>query len=283
VEVSPDQAIDQEDAMFDRDVLEAKFARIGARMKLVDRPSSRRIVSGNVAFDVRSDRAGEFFEVVRFPLAEAEIEVLDVQPADRHLLVLVRQRGEKSKFLCGHDERHWFVAAVPESAPVGTVRAAKEALKPAEVQAAQARAGVGGRARDRRKNAAFRRQGEWFFIPAPDLKVDEKLVLRDEPISRGNGGKPHWCDFCYRTGGETVHVCRLRPNGMDQASYRKLLESQPEAKNWGWRIMQRNAEVYVRGRIRHADHRTIPLLGWHRVLMNTENQSRAMRSVAFLD
>ena len=47
--------------------------------------------------------------------------------------------------------------------------------------------------------------------------------------------------------------------------------------------MTRNAEVYVRGRIRHADHRTITLHGWHRVLMNTENQARAMRNVAFLD
>ena len=33
----------------------------------------------------------------------------------------------------------------------------------------------------------------------------------------------------------------------------------------------------------HADHKTITLHGWHRVLMNTENQSRAMRNVAFLD
>jgi hypothetical protein len=113
--------------------------------------------------------------------------------------------------------------------------------------------------------------------------VDEKLVLHHEPITRGNGGKPHWCDSCYRTGGETVLMCRLRPNGMLETPYRKLLEDQPEAKNWGWRVMQPNAEVYVRGRIRHADHRTITLHGWHRVLINTENQSRAMRNVAFLD
>jgi len=47
--------------------------------------------------------------------------------------------------------------------------------------------------------------------------------------------------------------------------------------------MQRNAGVYVRGRIRHPDHATIRLHGWHRVLMNTESQAKAMRSVAFLD
>ena len=130
---------------------------------------------------------------------------------------MVREGDEKPKFLCGHDERHWFVAAVPESAPVGTVRAAKEALKPAEVRTAQARMRARAEARNRRKNAAFRRQGEWFFVPEPRLKVDETLVLRDEPITRGNGGKPHRCEFCYRTGGETVYVCSRHPNGVRRA------------------------------------------------------------------
>jgi hypothetical protein len=209
--------------------------------------------------------------------------VLDVRPADRHLLLMVRERGEKPKFLCGHDERHWFVAALPESASVGTVRAAKEALKPAEVRTAQARKGLGAEAGNRRRNAAFRRQGEWFFIPAPDLKVDEALVLRDEPLTRGNGGKPHRCEFCYREGGETVYVCARHPNGVSAARFQRILADNPKAKGWGWQPMRRNPGVYVRGRIRHADHKTIVLHGWHRVLMNTEHQARAMRNVAFLD
>ena len=33
----------------------------------------------------------------------------------------------------------------------------------------------------------------------------------------------------------------------------------------------------------HADHATITLHGWHRVLMNTEGQSKAIKNVAFLD
>jgi hypothetical protein len=270
--------------MIDTEILEAKFARIGARLKHAEGFDRRRsITSGLVALDIRNDRRGEYFEVIGRRDAAAEVEVLDVRPADRHLLLLVREGGEKHKFLCGHDERHWFVAAVPESAPVGNVRQAKEALKPAEVQTAQARQGLRAEARDRRKNAAYRRQGEWFFVPAPDLKVDEALVLKDEPITRGNGGKPHWCDFCYRTGGETVYVCRHYPNGIDGTQYRRILEDRPDANGWGWRVMTRNAQVCVRGRVRHADHKTITLHGWHRVLMNTETQSRAMRNVAFLD
>ena len=55
------------------------------------------------------------------------------------------------------------------------------------------------------------------------------------------------------------------------------------AKNWGWQTMQRNPIVYVQGGIRHPDHNTVTLHDWHQVAMNTENQSRAMRNVAFLD
>jgi hypothetical protein len=267
----------------DTSLLDTKFARIGARLKVVDRPPRRMHLAGPFALDVRDDRKGEFFEFLLLPDSAVEVAVLDIQPADRHLLLLVREEGGKHKFLCGHDERHWFVAGIPETAPVGTVRQAKEALKPAEVLVAQASEGLRARARGRRKNAAFVRQGEWFFLPAPELVVDQKLVLRNEPLRRGNGGKPHCAEFCYRTGGETVYVCSRHPNGVTEAQYRSILADTPKAKGWGWRVMRRNPGVYVRGRVRHADHATITLHGWHRVLLNTEGQSRAMRNVAFLD
>ncbi len=266
----------------DTNLLDSKFARIGARLKVADRPSRRTRTTGVVSLDVRSDRQGEFFEIVRQASAAAEVAVLDVQPADCHLLLLVREGGEKHKFLCGHDERHWFVAGIPESAPVGTVRQAKEALKPAEVQTAQARQRLKARVRNRRKNAAFVRQGEWFFLPVPGFAVDEKLVLPHEPLRRG-GGKPHWAEFCYRTGGETVYVCSRHPNGVTEAQSRAILSASPKAKGLGWRTMRRNPGVYVKGRVRHADHATITLHGWHQVVMNTESQSKAMRNVAFLD
>jgi hypothetical protein len=267
----------------DTNLLDLKFARIGARLKIADRPVRRSRMTGPFSLDVQADRKGEFFEILCQPGADAEVAVLDVQPADHHLLLLVREGAEKSKFLCGHDERHWFVAGIPEKAPVGNVRQAKEALKPAEVQTAQAHKGLRAKARNRRKNAAYIRQGEWFFIPDGDLAVDEKMVLANEPLRRGNGGKPHWAEFCYRTGGETVYVCSRHPNGVTEAQYKVILAGSAKAKGWGWRTMRRNPGVYVKGRIRHADHATITLHGWHRVLMNTEGQSRAMRNVAFLD
>jgi hypothetical protein len=264
--------------------LMTKFARIGARLKVTDRPSNRRrVASGVISLDVQEDGEGEFFEVARSPGAEPEVAVLDVQPPDRHLLLLVREGAEKHKFLCGHDERHWFVAAIPESAPVGTVRQAKEALKPDKVRGAQAREGLRANARNRRKNAAYRRQGEWFFLPVARMRVDEKLVLRHEPITRGNGGKPHWVEFCYRTGGETVYVGRRHPSGVSAQEYQQILTGNPDAKSWAWQAMRRNMRVYARGTVRHDDHKTIVLHGWHAVLMNTEVQAKAMANLVFLD
>jgi hypothetical protein len=40
---------------------------------------------------------------------------------------------------------------------------------------------------------------------------------------------------------------------------------------------------YVKGAVSHVDHKTIVLQVWHRVMMNTEGQSQAMRHIVFLD
>lgn len=262
--------------------LERAFARMGARLEfgqLMRRNRlSGRMVSEDLALDVRQDRHGEYFLISRAQASTTELVVLDVQPKDRHLLLLSRSAAEKHRFLLGHDERHWFVAGIPESTPVSRVRDAKQALKPDLVQSSER--GVRTKYRDRRSNAARIRQGEWFFVPAPQVRVELLLVLRNEPIARG-GGKPHVCEELYRFGGETVYVSPGAPNGLKDEEYRALSEG--ERNRWNWRVMRRNPKVYVRGRVRHHDHKTVVLDGWHEVLSNTENLSHAMRNVAFLD
>jgi hypothetical protein len=269
----------------DTELLERQFARMGARLK-VGQPSPRvRVAATGFSVDIRQDARGPYFDVIVADAAEQEVEVLDLQPGMRHLLLLIRQpdgrREEKHKFLCGHDERDWFAAAVPEG-NASTVLTAMEALKPGEVLQAQARKRLKRRNRNRRHNKAFIRQGEWFFIPEPDLVVDPKLVLSNEPLARGRG-KPHRADFAYRTGGETVYVSRDYPLGLTEPEYKRLLAEKPSMKRLPWTAMRRDAGVYVRGRVRHPDHKTIHLDVWHRVLPNTENKAAAMRHLAFLD
>jgi hypothetical protein len=269
--------------------LHKKFEKLGARATVRPLVMNRwRPTAGPIVIDIGRDRQGEYFDIQADD--SADVEVLDVQPKDRHLLLMVRQPSERSglpsikdKFLCGHDERHWFVAALPDRASISSVITAKEALKPDLVRILE-RGKKGKRTkRQRRKTEVYVRQGEWFFVPAPDARINDKLVLNSEPISRGRGSKPHICQCLYRDGGTTVYVCHKHPNGVTVVQYRKLLKRNADAAKWNWRTMQRNPVVFVRGKVSHPDHATIRLSGWHRVAMNTENQSRAMAQVAFLD
>ncbi len=271
--------------------IESKFAAMGARLKVREVPSrwqrgDRRWIDPlDFAVDIQRDSRGEFFEL-RVPthLSESlEATVQQAEPKQRHLLLLVRKSADQprlDRFLCGHDEREWFVAAVPGGA--SSVRQAMDALQPKDVRDALARSHVSARKRYARKNRAFRRQGEWFFVPEPSFLVDSKLVLCNEPLRRGRG-KPHLVEQLYRSGGETVHVCRRHPNGVTPDEYRSILRPDPSAARWGWQIVRRNPGVYARGTVRHSDHDTITLPFWHRVIMNTETQSRTMANVAFLD
>lgn len=266
--------------------IEKHFAKMGARVAVTLRPVSSRTRIANLGIDILRDRHGSFFNIVMNEENENRIAVLDVRPQQQHLLLMARNgqgNRAKHKFLCGHDERDWFVAAVPEVRGVSSVNSAIEALKPKDVQNAQIRAHVKPKHRNRRRNAAFVRQGEWFFLPCPDMKVDEKLTMQNEPLVRSGGGKPHMAEFAYRTGGETVYLSAQHPQWITEAAYRKLLLRKPEKKKLRWQVMRRNPDVYVRGKIRHSDHKTVQLDFWHRVLMNTESEAPAMRHVVFLD
>lgn len=272
--------------------IDRTFNAMGARVKFgALRNHWTWPVRGNVSsernaftVDIARDDQGEFFDVRLADKAKVDFSILDVHRHDRHLLLMAKTPAGDSKnqtlqkFLCGHDERFWFVAAVP-SAGVSTVTAAKEALKPALVRSAEAHNQVKQKDRHRRKNTAFVRQGEWFFVPAPDLVVDERVILNREPLRRGRS-KPHMAEFLYRRGGVLVHVCRQFPNGLTDSQYGRLLSQKPEWKKAAWTTMVRNPEAYAKGRISHPDHKTVVLSGWHRVVMNAEVVSK---NVAFLD
>ena len=263
-------------------VLERAFLRIGARLKFreLDSPwiSRWRRVEGDFALDVARDARGEFFQISRLARSPTEFLALDVQARDRHLLLLSRRGGEKHRFLLGFEERHWFVAGIPEATPVSRVVDAKQALKPELV--VQGERAIQVKERHRRVNRARIRQGEWFFVPVHEVSVPSFLILRDEPLRRG-WGKAHMCEELYRLGGETVYVAPGYPNGITEEEFRGLGEGERKSRNWT--VMRRNPKVYVRGRVRHLDHKTVQLDGWHQVLSNTENLSYAMRNVAFLD
>ena len=211
-----------------------KFERIGSRLVEDDGPSW--LFDEGPRLDIIRDRRGrEVFTLAR--PHDCEVEVLDCRPKDRHLLLMLREREGNSRFLCGHDERHYFVASVPD--PVSTVEQAKESLKPPEARGARLRR----RERGKRRNPAYIRQGEWFFIPDPDFEPEGRPIHGKEPLRRGRG-RPHVCEEYCRSGIELAHA---------------------------------------RGRVTHPDHATVELRGWHRVAPNTEHHAPWAGQVGFAD
>lgn len=249
--------------------IQKKFKEMGAEAKI-----NRRSNNDSFVIDIKNGQ----FDILAGQ--KVNLQVVDIDPDMRHLLLHVDANGQKSKYLCGHDERHWFVASVPTSS-ASSIEKAMESLKPAVVRDVENRVGLKSKKKNTRKNEAFRRQGEWFFLPNPNFDPGKDAVIfKNEPIRRGRG-KPHKCEFLTRRGGEEVSVhSRHAPNGVPLAEYEEGVRS----GRWNtaaWRRMTRNASVWVKGKISHKDHATIVLDCWHQVQMNTEIDTGGQ--MAFLD
>lgn len=256
----------------EKEFLKRHFEKIGARVKF--RPlirDRRRPDSGTISFiiDINIDKRGPYFDIAMSPNAP-EFEVLQTLPKERHLLLYSR---DGQRFLCGHDERNWFVAPIEET--VSSVRAAKQSLLPPAVWAQVKNLSPGDV--DNRRNAIFKRQGEWFFLPA-NCEFQNPVVHRNEPLQRAPGSKPHICQELIREGGELVYIVRGRV--YTEKKYKERKKHDLNFDRHGFRTMIRNPEVYVRGYVRHQDHATIILKDWHRVFINAELTTS---SLSFLD
>jgi hypothetical protein len=134
---------------------------------------------------------------------------------------------------------------------------------------------------DNRRNVVFKRQGEWFFVPA-ERDLSGRTILRNEPLMRNGRSEPHWCEELVRIGGQTVYLFGGRE--YTEEELREQFRRKPRLRL----IMSRetriaDAEVYVRGHVRHPDHATIVLEGWHRVMINRERPAGHSSRIVFLD
>ena len=258
--------------------IRAKFERAGARASIrrLDSKSLRRF-RRPMAIDVVSDELGEYFDIQLTP--DVHLAVVDVQPCQRHLLLSASNVVGEDRFLCGHDEYHWFVAALPQETGTATVEAAKEALKPLLVRQLEERKHEG---KHHRKSDVFFRQGEWFFIPCPHVSIDRSRVVRGGTLRRG-GSKPHYCSFLYEDG-EREYACALYPKlAFFESEYRHILKTRRKAKLWKWRQLPFTPDLYVKGWIQHEDHSSLFLDIWHRVEMNRESDHLSMSRMIYRD
>lgn len=275
-----------------------KFEDIGARAKIrkpkntINRWRVQTRSAPKFIVDVAEDKNGQYFDILISD--DVDLNVVNVRKDIKHLLLMFKEDRDKTKILCGHDEREWFTSQVETKSK--DVVDAMELLKPNAVRASQKKAKVKRKNINKRHNNGFIRQGEWFFVPA-DIEVDGDLVLRNEPLMLSGqraGNKPHIAKYAYRTGGETVYVPNIGAwklsdfssgwrdalaRGLTESSKRSFLNHYPDA-NISFRTMSRNPDLYVTGTVRHPDHKTISLTGWHRVYVNGEIRGQ---NVVFLD
>jgi hypothetical protein len=274
-----------------RNEIAKHFAAIGAGLETVSISArdrrigrqwmTRRMSDSPMLVDVNHEGRDEHFTLTCH--SDTALTVSNVDARLQHLVLLAKgkQEAQTRTFLCGRDECHWFVAAVPERAQARTVQQAMNALKPELVWASIREHNLPESQWNLRRTSAFVRQGEWFFVPRPVEDKRSHKVQHHEPLSRGLGSQMHWCQELFRDGGTLVWVHARYPRGLTDAERQKLPAI--ERDRLGWRPMRRGAAAHVRGYVRHADHATITLDGWHEVAMNTEQQAAAMRHVEFLD
>ncbi len=163
----------------------------------------------------------------------------------RHWIVREQTPDSKRHYLCGVDERQLFIAELPRG--VSTVRDAHRVLKADEVVLAEGKRRV-------------KRQGEWFFLeltPEEERRLEAELptaiVWRRRPI--GIGGHPHTADEIVRLPGVALE------------------HGHPV----------RREDVFVRGRVRHVDHKTVVFTSWRKVVRNTEPNAGKMAGIAWID
>lgn len=147
--------------------------------------------------------------------------------------------AEKRHFLCGMDEQHLFIAQLPHGA--SSVHAARDALRAPEVPPAFV---------NRRHDVV--RQGEWFFLSAKSAEVAEV----EAALARGRVQR--------RVGiAEAARIARAgRPHVADE-----VVVLPPEGSS-------ATPRIYVRGDVKHPDHRTVYFPTFRRTVPNRERSSQ---------
>lgn len=167
----------------------------------------------------------------------------DVVPAVGHkgrpygANVIRRTPSAKRHFLCGLDESHLFIAQLPGG--VSTVRGAHEALRSVP------------------DDKSTVRQGEWFFL------VPSAFELHS--IEYGLSHNTLFAEHAVPIGPFTV------VGGVRGAGRRvRQVSGNPHVADELVVVPGRVRTVFVRGRIRHAEHRTVTFPSWRKVIRNAE-------------
>jgi hypothetical protein len=294
-----------------RQALVDQFKKVGLVLKITDKPIGRTtnddIFQMDVGRKVNGTRRTEWFEI--WPgHDENKIQILDIDNKRNQLLLLVhepervfeteerkrhgrwatspverRQQLENNNikyretathfiitekslsavrhFLMGVDERQLFVAQLTKG--VTSIDAARGLLG----NTVTFHEGV--------RKMTPKRQGEWFFLKAT-MKQEELIDLLIQKNKAWIVNKTNIGAHAGRPRGNPHTADELVVINVDPESLERLGWSKGKRKRIPRRgIPVRKTQVYVRGAIRHIDHRTIKYKHWYQVILNNEGNTES--------
>ena len=178
-----------------------------------------------------------------------------------HFIITEKTTPLVRHFLMGVDERQLFVAQLV----TGT----------ANINEARKQLGNTVKFHEGLRKMSPKRQGEWFFLKATreqediiDLFIQKNKVWVIKKANIGeyagrSGGNPHVADELVVITDDKATIERL---GWSKFKRKKI----PKGT-----LPVRYNQVYVRGKIRHIDHKTLKYSHWYQVVLNNEGATES--------
>lgn len=286
--------------MVNTDSLLKQFKNAGLELKILSKPIGRgrgieHIFQMDIGRKVNGNRRNEWFEIYPGNLKNT-VQVLNIDKKSKQLTLLVKEdarefmveerksswskdrrrkqlkdsnaRFRETKthfiifektpaatrhFLLGLDERQLFVAQLTKGAT--TVDAARKLL------------GSTVQFHEGKRKMTPNRQGEWFFVKATRLQEQtiEEMINKNQAWiqTKANIGEVHG----GRRGGN--------PHVADEIVVIPAGDARQGATRRDGRLVVgkfpvRERGVFVRGKIRHVDHKTVKYSRWYEVILNNE-------------
>ena len=179
---------------------------------------------------------------------------------EKFFIVTNKTFGGNRHFLMGVDERQLFVAQLKDG--VTNIDEARKQLGNTVIF------------HEGPRRMTPSRQGEWFFVRATEkqeeilellIKKKRIFILEKESIGKHAGrprGNPHTAD-------ELV-VLPAKESIIVEAQSSKWAKENKDLTKVKAIYPIRQKEVFVRGCVRHKDHKTIKYTHWHQVILNNE-------------
>jgi hypothetical protein len=206
-------------------------------------------------------RFGKWSDTPDIRKAFFERERIKFRETSTHFIITEKSPSNVRHFLMGVDERQLFVAMLTQG--VNNITSARSLL------------GSSVKFHEGVRKMSPKRQGEWFFLKATSdqedlielfIQKNKASILKKVNIGRYAGrasGNPHTADELIVISNNEEVIERL---GMSKFTRKRT----PKRG-----VPIRYNQVYVRGKIRHIDHKTIKYSHWYQVVLNNEGDTKS--------